>query len=1230
MADTTFRQSIYDLLANWRGLDSLKDLFWSQLNYDRVNQTISRSGWPKAAAEALADQPAVFAEGGESGQFKILYARLAADRLRLTDERAVVNRLLREYPYALFIFSDKDQRRWHLVNVKDAPRLAKEDEERRPRLLFRRIAVGPEERVRTAAERLALLDVESIQRDLFGLSPLAVQKAHDDAFNVEAVTEGFFRDYKQVSADLQDRLRRQTKDAFWAHDYALQLLNRLMFLYFVQRKRWLDDDPDFIRNFWEAYKDNRRAKDAFFDNWLSVLFFEAFNEKFQAGRSDRQHLPDNFRNALAQAPYLNGGLFARNALDEQYATKLSDDFFETLFDQFNSQTPGFLERYNFTITEDTPFDQEVAVDPEMIGKVYESLVNITFEGVDETDQRGSAGIFYTPRVEIDLMCRLALLDYVSNHLGHEQRSLLRNALFAYDPDEKKDADTALARANLWPRLNQLLREATFLDLACGSGSFLVGMLSLLDDLQARTNAQLGQQETPYERRKRIIGQSLYGVDVMPWAVHVAELRLWLQLMVETDLHPAELKFRPLLPNLSFKIRPGDSLVQEVGGLNFSLHHAHSELPAPLKGKLTQLKAEKLKFFNGDPSAKYRTEAQLRQQELALFREILDERAKSLEEQIKTKRRKALERSATQVALLSDEKAVYNAKGVAEAEAEAEALATELEQVKAARAALKQANDVPFVWDIAFVEIFEGERGGFDMVAGNPPYVRQERIAPPNLREEDYDAAEWLELKKAYKAKLQASVGAAFPKFFGYKRRTGDYARKLDGRSDLYIYFYLHGLSLLNPDGAFVFITSNSWLDVGYGAELQEFLLKHGHVRLLIDNQIKRSFKQADVNTVIALLGAADDTRADGLEKTARFVMFKVPFEQALSPVVFAEIEGAADRLLRPEFRVIPKRQGDLLEEGLALPDEDEGKKPAKPAQYSGNRWGGKYLRAPEIYWTIVEKAMHSLKPFQQVAEIQFGIKTGVNEFFYLNDEAIAQWNIEPEFIRPAIKTPRDYYSITIPRSPATHMFWCQKEKRELKGTNALAYIQWGEKQGYDERPSCRGRKLWYALNGPTAPTMLWPSAFFERFICYECPKGYVADKVFYTITSDSLPLITRAYLNSSVVALFIEVEGYQLNHGGIFVTTEWLKRLPVLAETKADIEDIYRKITKRDILLYEDEMKHPGKQELDKAILKALGLPVSILGELQRTVADSVKGRILKARRSVTQRGRSNMDYQES
>ena len=226
-----------------------------------------------------------------------------------------------------------------------------------------------------------MLDLTSISPDSEGLSPLAIQKRHEAAFDVEAVTKQFFEDYQSIFHDLQDDLLGQTADRRWAHDYALQFLNRCMFLYFIQRKCWLGEDTDFLRSFWESYQETSEHTDAFVDRWLNVLFFEAFNNKFHGGH---RHFPDQIREALALAPYLNGGLFTENVLDGEHDFQISDQRFEGIFD--------FLEKYNFTIAEDSPLDQEVAVDPEMIGKVYESLVNVS----DEADERGDAGIFYTP------------------------------------------------------------------------------------------------------------------------------------------------------------------------------------------------------------------------------------------------------------------------------------------------------------------------------------------------------------------------------------------------------------------------------------------------------------------------------------------------------------------------------------------------------------------------------------------------------------------------------------------------------------------------------------------------------------------------------------------------------------------------------------------------------------------------------------------------------------------
>ena len=108
------QHSVFQILSDWKGSESLKELFWSELNYDRVNQPLSRHNFPKGANDALADAPLLFAE---SNDFHILYCRLASDKLRLTDERAVVNHLLLEHPYALFVFSDDDQTNWHFVNI---------------------------------------------------------------------------------------------------------------------------------------------------------------------------------------------------------------------------------------------------------------------------------------------------------------------------------------------------------------------------------------------------------------------------------------------------------------------------------------------------------------------------------------------------------------------------------------------------------------------------------------------------------------------------------------------------------------------------------------------------------------------------------------------------------------------------------------------------------------------------------------------------------------------------------------------------------------------------------------------------------------------------------------------------------------------------------------------------------------------------------------------------------
>ena len=229
--DPDHQTDILNILENFHGIEPLRKLFWTELNYDHENTPLPYQD----KKDDLASEPVLWATGGADNAFHVIYTHLNSDRLLLTAERRVITQLLKNHLYALFIFSNRDQTEWHIVNVRhDA-----DDPDRRR--LYRRITIRSDEKLRTASERIAMLDLASIDPDFEALSPLPIQARHDEAFNVEAVTEQFFDHYKAVFQSLQEDLTSQTEDQRWAHDYALQFLNRCMFLYFIQRKGWLGE-----------------------------------------------------------------------------------------------------------------------------------------------------------------------------------------------------------------------------------------------------------------------------------------------------------------------------------------------------------------------------------------------------------------------------------------------------------------------------------------------------------------------------------------------------------------------------------------------------------------------------------------------------------------------------------------------------------------------------------------------------------------------------------------------------------------------------------------------------------------------------------------------------------------------------------------------------------------------------------------------------------------------------
>lgn len=1261
-------QEVRNLLQGYNSLEGAQS-FFKGLGYEVMEPLpVDLSPLPAGAQEPIASLHQI-AHVQSDSSLRVYHVTLRDSTIRRTDVRRFLEAFYRHYPQGenLFVFSKSSFDELHFVSPR---RLLDPRDSKKIRLWLRTLPVRRDRPYRTDLEVL-----DSIRAD--GLSAEEVWKRHEEAFSVQRVSEQFFKDYQEVFHCIQSRLAKThgNDNSQWSREYTHMLLNRIMFLYFIARKGWLlgpDEKPDcdFMRHFWEAYRASGQ-KGAFHQDWLSVLFFEAFNSKWQNHAEYLKRFPKWLVRSLAQAPYLNGGLYRRTDLDEQLRSPLPDEIFKLLFEEWIDGTfPGFFERYNFTVVETGRFDEEVAVDPEMLGTVYERLVNVAY-GED-----AQAGIFYTPRTEIDLMCRLALVDWLGNQIGREHKSLLYSWVFAFSEDEKEEANREITSQGLWNRLDEAIRQVRVCDPACGSGSFLVGMLLVLDDLRARCNATLGVEETSYERRKRILQDQLYGVDVMEWAVRVAELRLWLQLVVETELEPAELHFRPLLPNLNFKLRPGDSLLQTVGGLDFSpFRRAELSISPRLKGRIAQLQGKKRRFFQGEAGL---SEEMLKKEEQDLFRDILSERIHNLQNEI-ARQEVERQRIAFHNALPGMEHPKNHREAEEKLRKEIEELRGELERLRRAYEAIRPDQPTPFVWDIAFVEVFEGENPGFDIVIGNPPYVRQEKIRDYLNR---FDRREYLD-------KLNESLRAIYPGFMGKER-------KISGRADYYVYFYLHALSLLADRGSFSFITSNSWLDVDFGKDLQEFFLRFGELKMVIDNQCKRSFSHADVNTVIVLAGPPKRrhslTEQEMRQRPVRFVTFRVPFEEALSPVVFLEIEDdslyesmAHFRVLRrPEFRAVKMSQWTLYEEGL---EEDEERQTTEARPYGGNKWGGKYLRAPDIFFTILEKGKGKLVRLGDIAEVRRGFTTGANEFFYLEPlgrtvkevAELAQENpmapvrvrnsagwegeIEATWLRPVIKSPREIRTLRVHLEDLSNLvFMSPPEVRKAidqgeepplgRYPKARAYIEWGKRQGYPERPTCRSRKWWWDLGIRKFPSVVWIKSVNDNHRQALVPFAGLVDQRLYELGS-SEPEVITALMNTCPFLLSKElISRVNLGEGALDTAVYEANKtivvnLVVLRETeRVCLLSAFDRLSQRPIrsifeelgfpLCRERRCEHPehpyeyvrpealtleqvkkaspDRFELDTVVFDVLGLTEKERLAVYRAVAELVKNRLVKAR----------------
>ena len=376
------------------------------------------------------------------------------------------------------------------------------------------------------------------------------------AFSVEALSDEFFDKYREQYADFIQYItgKRFVKvGSKWEEkvldppnlalmqafdhnekkirDYVKKMMGRITFLHFLQRKGWMCGDLNYMQNMFE----NSAYKNDYLDSVLEPLFFGILNTK----PTEREALFTEYgwdKSLLAEwkdIPYLNGGLFERDEEDEP-ESRFPAEYFKRLFQ--------FFSEYNFTIDENDPNDAEVGVDPEMLGKIFENLLE------DNKDK----GAFYTPKEIVRYMCQESLIAYLETNTSVAKDKIRQ---FVLSPEE----GVADIPENKKPKLLTALEEVKICDPAIGSGAFPMG---LLNELLHCREVLSGEHYDRAEIKKSIIQNNIYGVDIEKGAVDIARLRFWLSIVVDEET-PSP------LPNLDYKMMQGNSLIESFMGVDLS-------------------------------------------------------------------------------------------------------------------------------------------------------------------------------------------------------------------------------------------------------------------------------------------------------------------------------------------------------------------------------------------------------------------------------------------------------------------------------------------------------------------------------------------------------------------------------------------------------------------------------------------------------------------------------------
>ena len=627
-----------------------------------------------------------------------------------------------------------------------------------------------------------------------------------DRFSVEVVNKQFYNEIASRFTELVGGERdgkkfarllklQEVEDQHKHAEFAVRLIGRIVFCWFLKEKRssaGISLMPEEILSV-SAVKQNEN----YYRSLLEPLFFELLNTK-QSRRKDKFGRIEIYK----QIPYLNGGLFSPHVDDYYKYSSLTqggdfdrvdipDKWFERFFE--------VLSQYNFTVDENTTYDVELSVDPEMLGRIFENLLAEINPETGESAKK-STGSFYTPRPIVDYMVDSSLCEYLHSETKISEKKL--KAIIGY---EKEDRDLEISSGEKEKIINALY-TLTVLDPACGSGAFPIGVLQkivyLLQELDPEAKMWFDKTtegieplfkreikkkfdagSLDYIRKLSVIQKSIFGVDIQPIAVEIARLRCFLSLIIEEEVDDeGDNRGINPLPNLDFKFVIANTLVKLEGGYQTSLFEDRTHI--------SELKGVREEYFN--------TNDVDRRNELKL--EFIQIQKKMLQTTVES----------------------YN---------------------KVASPRYKLLYDwSPF--ENVSTEWFDPELmfglKEFDLIIGNPPYVHLEKMSE--------------EEKSVFFPRISQ------PKSKNAKSKPASYYETYSPTGDIYGLFYEKGINFLKENGFLTFITSNQWMRAKYGQSLRNYFVSYTNPVRLINLGAGR-FSSATVDTNVITLQKAKNANS---------------------------------------------------------------------------------------------------------------------------------------------------------------------------------------------------------------------------------------------------------------------------------------------------------------------------------------------------------------------------------